>query len=126
MPHRKLTCVIIDDDGVLRSLIGSILRRNSVEVVGEAARPDTALALCREHNPRLILLEINLPERSGLDLLPEIMALCPQARVVMISAEATIERVRAALNQGAAGFVVKPFTSARLLDAVGRSLGLVQ
>ena len=125
MASRKISAVIIDDDGVLRSLMTSILRRADVEVVAEGLRAEQGLELCVQHQPHLVLLDINLPETSGLDLLPRLLRACPQTRVVMVSGEATMERVRQSLGQGAAGFVVKPFTSARLLDAVGRALGLI-
>lgn len=126
MPNRKLTCVIIDDDGVLRSLITSILRRSAVEVVGEATHTGSALNLCRTHQPRLVLLDIALRDKSGLELLPEILAVSPESRVMMVSSESSIGEVRTALNEGAAGFIVTPFTSQRLLDAVGRSLGMLK
>lgn len=125
MASRKISAVIIDDDGVLRSLMTSILRRADVEVVGEGLRAEQGLELCALHQPHLVLLDINLPEGSGIDLLPRLLQACPKTRVVMVSGEATLERVRQALGQGAAGFVVKPFTSARLLDAAGRALGLI-
>lgn len=125
MQNRTITCVIIDDDGVLRSLMGSILRRANIEIVGEATSAETGLNICKEHQPRLILLDINLPGKSGLELIPEILADSPKSRIVMVSGDAKIELVRQAMISGATGFVVKPFTSARLLDAVGRSMGLI-
>ncbi|MBS1155105.1 MAG: response regulator receiver [Proteobacteria bacterium] len=125
MASRKISAVVIDDDGVLRSLMTSILRHADVEVVGEALRAESGLELCQHHQPHLVLLDINLPETSGLALLPQVLQSCPKTRVVMVSGEATFERVNSALSQGAAGFVVKPFTSARLLDAAGRALGLI-
>lgn len=122
----KLTSVIIDDDSVLRSLMSSILRRADFEIVGEATRADTGLKLCMERHPRLILLDINLPEEAnGIDLLPQLLAITPEPKVIMVTGEATIERVRECLQLGAAGFVVKPFTQAKLLDAIGRAIGVI-
>lgn len=123
----KPKCVIIDDDSVLRSLISSILRSADFEVVGESARGDSGLKLCLEQHPNLVLLDINLPDdASGIDLLPEILSIHPQPKVIMITGDATVERVRSALSLGAAGFVVKPFTAAKLLDAVGRAMGIIK
>lgn len=124
MSNSNITCVIIDDDGVLRSLMASILRNSEINVVGEAATADLGLKLCKELRPKLVFLDINLPERSGLDLMPEIMGECPDTQIVMVSGDAKIDLVRKALTQGAKGFVVKPFTSARLLEAVERSMGV--
>lgn len=126
MPTRKLTCVIIDDDGVLRSLMASILRRTAVDVIGEATHAGSALNLCRTHQPSLVLLDIALRDKNGLELLQEILVISPTSRVVMVSSESSIGDVRTALNKGAAGFIVTPFTSERLLNAVGRSLGFIK
>ena len=124
MPNTNLTCVIIDDDGVLRSLMASILRNNGVNVVGESATADHGVRLCKDLRPKLVLLDINLPERSGLDLMPEITQDSPDSQIIMVSGDAKIDLVRKALTQGAKGFVVKPFTSAKLIDTVERSLGV--
>lgn len=123
MPQ-KPTCILVDDDSVLRSLMSSILRSVDFEVLAESAHADNVLELVKQHHPRLVLLDINLPEASGLDLLPEILKQQPAPKLVMVTAEATMERVRGALGKGAAGFVVKPFTPAKLLAAVGHALEL--
>ncbi|WP_028454202.1 response regulator [Chitinilyticum litopenaei] len=123
---KKFTCVLIDDDSVLRSVMSSILRSADFEVLAESAHADNALELIKQHQPRLVMLDINLPEGSGLDLLPQIMAISPPPKVIMVTADATIDKVRGALGKGAAGFVVKPFTPAKLLGAVGHALGLDQ
>jgi DNA-binding NarL/FixJ family response regulator len=122
----KLSAVIIDDDSVLRSLTSAILRNADIEIAGEASQADTGLKLCLGCKPDLVLLDINLPnDASGIDLLPEILLIDPAPKVIMITGDATLDRVRTSLQLGAAGFVVKPFTPAKLLDAVGRSLGLI-
>jgi len=122
----KITAVIIDDDSVLRSLTSAILRNADIEIVGEASQADAGLKLCLSHHPKLVVLDINLPnDASGIDLLPEVLSIEPAPKVIMITGDATLERVRTCLQLGAAGFVVKPFTPAKLLDAVGRALGLI-
>ncbi|MBE9610376.1 response regulator [Chitinilyticum piscinae] len=121
---RKPTCILIDDDSVLRGVMSSILRSADIDVLAESAHADNVIELVKQHHPRLVMLDINLPERSGLELLPEILKLDPPPKVVMVTAEATVDRVRTALGSGAAGFVVKPFTPAKLLAAVGHALGL--
>lgn len=122
----KLTAVIIDDDSVLRSLTSAILRNADIEVVGEASQADTGLKLCQSYHPKLVVLDINLPnDASGIDLLPEILSIEPAPKVIMVTGDATLDRVRTSLQLGAAGFIVKPFTPAKLLDAVGRALGLI-
>jgi len=122
----KITCVIIEDDAVLRSLTSAIMRSADIEVVGEASQADAGLKLCLSHHPKLVLLDINLPDdANGIDLLPEVLSISPTPKVIMVTGDATLERVRTCLQLGAAGFVVKPFTPAKLLDAVGRALGLI-
>ncbi len=124
MPTKKISCVIIDDDSMVRSLISAMLRQLEFEVLAQVGHAHEGLKLCMDLSPRVILLDIHLPESDGLELLPQLLKLTPQPKVIMVSGEATGEKVREAISLGASGFVVKPFTPARLLDAIGNALGV--
>lgn len=115
---KEVSVVVVDDDQMMRSLMSGILRSEEYHVVGEAASSATALKMCQEARPALILLDINLPDMSGLELLSSLKQIEPAPKIVMVSGEATLDRVKEALTKGAAGFVVKPFNAAKLLAAV--------
>jgi len=118
MPSQKLTILLADDDNMLRDLLKGILRDGGYEVAAEAGTAEATLEMCRKLRPGLVLLDINMPGRSGLSALRTIMKDMPDTKVIMISAEATRERVQEAEDHGAIGFIVKPFNAGRVLDEV--------
>lgn len=113
------TVVVIDDDSMMREMLRLILNSENYEVIGEAANGESGIALCSKLNPDLVLLDINMPVMDGLQALGKIRAESPAAKVMMVSAEATMDRVREAMTLGASGFVVKPLNAASVLDRVG-------
>ncbi|WP_348944349.1 response regulator transcription factor [Chitinibacter sp. FCG-7] len=124
MPTKKISCVIIDDDSIIRNLMSAMLRQLNIEVLAQVGHAHEGLKSCMDLSPRVVLLDIHLPESDGMELLPQLLKLTPQPKVIMVSSEATGEIVREAIGLGASGFVVKPFTPARLLDAIGKALGV--
>ena len=117
--NRKV--IVVDDDPIIRSLVTGILRNASYDVVAECSSGEAALRQVPEHKPRLVLLDINLPDTDGIALIDMIQAV-GNPIVVMMSGEATLDRVKGAMGKGAKGFVVKPFNAARLLAAVSAAL----
>jgi len=115
---RKASFAVIDDDSVLRSLIQGILRNEGLEQVSAASTGEQGLKDCHEHSPDLVVLDINLPDTGGIEVLKSLKRGPRPPRVIMISSEATAPNVTSALALGADGFVVKPFNAAKLLTAV--------
>ncbi len=112
------TVLLVDDDKLLRDTLKIILRAHAFEICGEASDGEEALALCRRHRPGVVLLDINMPGMDGLATLQAIRQEFPAVRVIMISAEATLERVKEAIANGADGFIVKPFHAGRVLNDI--------
>ena len=119
--YRKPTVMVVDDDPILRSLTTGILRNAEYDVVAECSSGEAALKQIPEIKPGLVLLDINLPDSDGITLIDMIQAVGNPV-IVMMSGEATMGRVRAALGKGARGFVVKPFNAARLLGSLETAL----
>ncbi len=118
MNTSAIKTLIIDDDALLRSLIQGIMREAGYQVIGESSTGEVGLKLCEDLHPTLVLLDINLPGIDGLSLLETLRGLPKPPRVIMISGDATLDRVKESLSKGASGFVVKPFNAAKLLAAV--------
>ncbi|MCB6183614.1 response regulator [Leeia sp. TBRC 13508] len=118
MSPQNVTILIIDDDAVLRSLIGSVLRQEGYTVVGDAPSAESGLKVFDATPTDLVLLDINLPGMDGMSLLPELLAKPNAPKVIMVSGEATLDKVKGALSAGASGFVVKPISANKLLSAV--------
>lgn len=118
MKLKKPSVVVVDDDSMMREMLKLILRSDDYEVVGEASNGVDAISLCDGLQPGLVLLDINMPKMDGLQALKEIRKVCPATIVLMVSAEATMDKVREAVASGASGFVVKPLNQASVLDKI--------
>ena len=102
-----LRVLVVDDNEDVRGLLRIAFARNDIQVVGAAGDSREALAMAQHDRPDIILLDVNLPEVAGLDLLPLLREHCPQARVVMFSAQCTNQVTETAMQRGAVGFVEK-------------------
>ena len=116
MDDKRTSIIIADDDSYMRGLLRLLLRSDEYDVVGEAADGEAALDLCSRLHPAVILLDINMPDKDGLQVLDDLNAAKYGGKVVLISGEATLDKVKLAVQKGAAGFIVKPFNSGTVLD----------
>ncbi|NQT40061.1 MAG: response regulator [Planctomycetes bacterium] len=101
--------LIADDDKAIRTLLVKGLEAIGVENTTEAADGDEALALSQQNKFDLILLDWDMPGKTGLEVLQAIRAEDPQIPVVMVTGEKKRERVLEAANAGATDYVIKPF-----------------
>lgn len=105
--------LIIEDEPSLSRMLATTLSAQGY-VVTTAMRADEALARVAVDDPALILLDLGLPDRDGLSLLPLLKARC-QAQVIIVSARSQESEKIAALDAGAEDYLTKPFSVAELL-----------
>ncbi len=99
---------LVDDQTLVRQGIRSLLALDDgIEVVAEATDGRQAVEMIPQVAPDVVLMDLSLPGRSGLEALSDIRRKVPQARVVMMSMHDDTAHVRDALDRGAVGFVVK-------------------
>lgn len=115
---KKPTVLLVDDDSMMRSVLKIILKSEGYREIDEASNGEEAIAQCLRLRPDLVLLDINMPKMTGLQALEGIRQASPTSRVLMVSAESTLDKVDEALKKGAAGFVVKPITAANVLAKI--------
>ena len=120
MPSRVL---IVDDALFMRNLLRDIFSSAGWEIVGEAADGKEALQKYQDLRPNLVTMDIVMPEWSGIDALQGILAVDPEAVVVMCSALGQESMVMEAIQKGARDFIVKPFQQDQVLEVVNRVLG---
>lgn len=116
--------LIVDDAAFMRMMIRDILSKNGFEVVGEAQDGAQAVEKFKELRPDLITMDITMPEMDGIAALKEIKAIDPNAKVIMCSAMGQQAMVIDAIQAGAKDFIVKPFQSDRVIEAINKTLGL--
>jgi len=107
--------LIVDDHTLVRAGLSRLLQTfDGIQVAAEASNAAQALEMALLHLPDLILMDLSLPGRSGLEALTDIRERQPHARVVMMSMHDDPAHVRDALDRGATGFVVKDAAPAEL------------
>jgi FixJ family two-component response regulator len=123
MAEAKPTVLIIDDDPAIRSSLSRLLRSVGLDVQLFESIPDFLQA---EHpnGPNCLVLDVNLPGQSGLDLQRELVATNRQIPIIFITGHGDIPMTVKAMKEGAIEFLTKPFEDQDLLDAV--QLGLAR
>jgi DNA-binding NarL/FixJ family response regulator len=115
----KKKIIIIDDHALFREGLKAIISRKSqYEIIGEAGNAREALNLVRELKPDLILLDIALPDRNGVDLTKEIRNAFPEIRILIVSMHNKIDYIMKTFQAGASGYVVKESASEKLLQGI--------
>ncbi len=115
--------LIADDHEVVRHGLRAILSRELADAdIGEAKDSREAVRMLMQGPWDLLLLDINMPGRSGLEVLRDARHLCPQARVLVLSAYPEEEFALRALKLGAAAYLNKQSASAELLAAIRKIL----
>ncbi len=115
--NSAFSVLLIEDTPSLQLVYRSVLAAEGhlVRTVGTAAE---GLLAFRESGAEVVLLDLGLPDRDGLDLMIDLLLLRPQTRIVVITANGSINKAVEAMRAGAHDFLVKPFDEARFLSAV--------
>ena len=112
-----LRVVVAEDESLIRLDLVEMLREEGYDVVGEAADGQQAVELAVELRPDLVIMDVKMPRRDGIDAASEI-AEKRIAPVVILTAFSQRELVEKARDAGAMAYLVKPFTKADLMPAV--------
>lgn len=115
--------LIVDDAAFMRMMIKDTLLKNGYENIIEASDGELAVQSYKAEKPDLVIMDITMPNKNGLDALKEIKQMDPNARIVMCSAMGQESMVVEAIRNGAKDFIVKPFKADRVLKTVQGILG---
>src|ERR1700721_2143636 len=122
----KLRIVLVEDHAILGEGLGTLIAVEAdVDVVGEFGGGEEGLEGIGALQPDWLLTDLALPGRSGIDLLAEVQRLSPVTRKLVLTAHENEEYIRAALNAGANGYILKDANSAELMLAI-RTVSLGQ
>ncbi len=113
--------LITDDDAELRAKLSEILKEAGY-LTDEAASGKEALKKAVSDEFDIALLDLMMPNMSGMDVLAEIRKVRPKTKVIMITAFATVENAVDAVKKGASDYICKPFKIENLLATIGRVL----
>ncbi len=126
---RPLRLVVVDDHEVVRQgLVALLGRREAFQVVGEAGTAAEALSVVRRFRPDLVVMDVRLPDGSGIEACREIRSEMPEVRVIILTSYPDEEAVLSAIIAGASGYLLKQIRGRDLvnaLEAVGRGESLL-
>lgn len=116
------TIMIVDDASFMRAVLKKIVLQAGHEVVAEATNGDDAIAQFQQIKPELVLMDIIMPPgpkaKDGIEALKQIMAADPSAKVIMCSSMGQQALITEAIKSGAKDFVIKPFQSQKVIEAL--------
>lgn len=121
-PYKKFRLLVIDDSDFSRAQISALLTQHGFNVVGEAATAAEALVQVRDKKPHLALVDIVMPEVSGIELAEKINTNYPGVGVIMVSSLQHEQVVLESIAAGALDFVAKPIQPRQLVEAVEKYL----
>jgi len=123
MNPSKSSILIVDDHPIMRFGIAAIVNaQNDMEVVGQAGTRAEAVRLFRERRPDAVLIDLRLPDGSGVDAIRSIRELAPTARIVVLTTYEGDEDIHQALSAGATGYLIKGMSNDSLIQALRRVL----
>jgi DNA-binding NarL/FixJ family response regulator len=116
---RPIRLVLADDHTLLRkTLIGFLEGQDQLMVVGEAGDGDGALAVVLQQQPDILILDLNMPGKGGLDVLPDIRIKAPQVKVLVLTGRNEDWYIMQALRSGAHGYLLKSAEESDLLEGI--------
>jgi DNA-binding NarL/FixJ family response regulator len=118
---RPVRAVVIDDTSDIRELLSIVLTRSGMDVVGEAGDGQAGVDVVRAERPDVVLLDLAMPVMDGVEALPIIRKLVPDARIIVLSAFAGAVREQV-LEWGADGYLMKGTPLKKIVAYVEASL----
>lgn len=119
MPEAPIRVLIVDDHPVVRSGIRLLLaQEEDIEPVGEAGTGRDAIFEARSLKPDVVLMDVVMPEQTGLEVLPTLLHEHPDMKVLLLSMQDDPRYVREAFAAGASGYVLKEAADAEVVNAV--------
>jgi two-component system response regulator NreC len=115
----KTTVVLVDDHAVVRGAVKALLDgQEDLEVVGEAGSFADGRTIVAEKQPRVLVLDVNLPDGVAVDAMPQLREDSPETAIVLLTMERDLTLARRALDAGANGYLFKDSAHLELIEAV--------
>jgi len=120
LAEKNISVLIADDHTVVRKGLKALLSADKygIEVVGEASNGNEAIQMASQLKPDIILMDLVMPVKSGLDAIVEIKQIQPDARILVLTSFADDENVAEAIRAGAYGFLLKDTSPDELVQTI--------
>ena len=116
---KRIRVLLVDDQGLFREALATLLGLHSqLEIVGEAADGEAGVALAQTLRPDVVLMDLRMPGMSGVEATRRLRSLVPEARVLVLTTFEDDDEVLAAIEVGAAGYMLKASPAEKLVEAI--------
>jgi DNA-binding NarL/FixJ family response regulator len=120
----KTTVLIVDDHPIMRYGVAAIIQaRTDMAVVAQTGTAAGAVELFRQHTPDITLMDLRLPDKSGVEAIRAIRRFAPQAKFIVLTTYEGDEDIHQALEAGARGYLIKGMPHEALIDAIRKVQG---
>ncbi|MGM9992419.1 MAG: response regulator [Candidatus Bruticola sp.] len=113
---------VVDDSKFMRMMLGEVITSMGCEVI-EIDSGRRAVTMYEHYKPDLVTLDILMPEQDGIETLKQLFDTDPNAKVVMVTALGMEDYIKQAMELGACGFIVKPFSAEQVETVLSEVLG---
>ena len=120
--RRNMRLLIVDDSAIIRRALSKLLAGFGPTEILEAEDGEVAMNIFRKSRPEWVTLAVTMPKIDGLSCLKEMLALAPETRVLLITARSGQTTALTALELGARGVVIKPFTEAEVKEGFAEAI----
>jgi two-component system, NarL family, response regulator NreC len=116
---KAIRVLVVDDHAIVRTGLRRVLdAEEGIETVGEAPNAERAVFEAMEHRPDVVLMDVVMPGKSGIEGMPALLRAVPDTKVLVLSMQDDPRYVREAFEAGASGYVLKEAADAEVADAV--------
>lgn len=115
----------MDDAPFVREILSQLLLKAGLEIVGEAHDGEEAVALCLKLKPDIVLLDVVLPQKNGIQAAIEILRSLPDTKIIATSSGDNAVIVQKAIEAGCCDFVTKPFSGDAVIQSIKKAMALV-
>jgi len=116
---KNINIILADDHKMVREGLKNIIEKQSdMKIIAEANNGASSISLSKQHNPDLVVMDISMPDISGIEATKTILKACPKTCVMILSMHADSRFVKEAVSVGALGYVLKDSASEELIFAI--------
>lgn len=116
------TVLLVDDLRFIKLIEKKVLEESGHQIIGDANDGLEAIKLYKELKPDIVIMDITMPNVNGIEALKKILEFEPKAKVIMCSALSHEKALYKAIKAGACEYIIKPFTTHRLVSSIDKVL----
>ena len=116
----KRTLVVVDDAPFIQEVVREICSKSNIEVIGDAEDGEEAIRVIRAKKPDVVLMDIVMPKKSGIEATKEILEFMPELKIIACSTIDSENVIMNAIEAGCCDYIIKPFRGEDLIKSINK------